>query len=114
MSSVDEASRPYPDLLRRGCNPCSFNSESVCSAQPLLPFEAPPFHRITDADYQPGVDQGMAEQIVEMRKIANNPAAPTFDNTNATLERSGALLRRVSAASGAVNQADTNSVRQAV
>ena len=35
MSSADEASRPFPDLLRRGCNPCSFNSESICSAQPL-------------------------------------------------------------------------------
>jgi peptidyl-dipeptidase Dcp len=87
---------------------------SPFAAPSPLPSEAPPFHRITDADYQPGVDQGMAEQIVEMRKIANNPAAPTFDNTNATLERSGALLRRVSAASGAVNQTDTNSVRQAV
>lgn len=87
------------------------STASPFAAPSPLPFEATPFNRITDADYQPGFDQGMAEQIVE---IADYPAAPTFDNTNATLERSGAMLRRVSAAFGAVNQADTNSVRQAV
>eukprot|EP01037_Dinobryon_pediforme_P040210 gene40210-49241_t len=69
-----------------------------------LPFQAPPFDRITDADYQPGFDQGMAEQIAEMRSIADTSAAPTFDNTIAAMERSGAMLRRVSAAFGAVNQ----------
>ena len=87
------------------------STASPFAAPSPLPFEAQPFNRITDADYQPGFDQGMAEQIVE---IADYSAAPTFDNTNATLKRPGALLRRVSAASGAVNQADTNSVRQAV
>jgi|GEM_PF-2111475 len=90
------------------------STASPFAAPSPLPFEAQPFNRITDADYQPGFDQGMTEKIVEMRKIADNPAAPTFDNTNATLERSGAMLRRVSAAFGAVDQADTNSVRQAV
>ncbi|WP_375393670.1 M3 family metallopeptidase [uncultured Sphingomonas sp.] len=79
-----------------------------------LPFEAPPFDRITDADYQPGFEQGMAQQITEIRGIADNPAPPTFDNTIAAMERSGAMLRRVSAAFGAVNQADTNPARQAV
>ena len=79
-----------------------------------LPFQAPPFDRITDADYQPGFDQGMTEQRAEIRKIADNPAAPTFDNTIVAMERSGAMLRRVSAAFGAVAQADTNPARQAV
>ena len=79
-----------------------------------LPFEAPPFDRITDADYQPGFELGMAQQIAEVRQIADNPASPTFDNTIVAMERSGAMLRRVSAAFGAVNQADTNPARQAV
>ena len=79
-----------------------------------LPFEAPPFDRITDADYQPGFEQGMAEQRSEIARIAADPAAPTFANTIAAMERSGAMLRRVSAAFGAVNQADTNPARQAV
>ena len=84
-------------------------------AQPsTLPFQAPPLDKIADADYQPGFEQGMAEQIAEIRKMADNPAAPTFDNTIVAMERSGAMLRRVSAAFGAVNQADTNPARQAV
>lgn len=87
---------------------------SPFAASSPLPSEVPPFVRMTDADYQPGFDRGMAEQIIETRKTADNPTAPTFDNTIATMERSGAMLRRVSAAFGAVNLADTHSVRQAV
>jgi peptidyl-dipeptidase Dcp len=79
-----------------------------------LPYEAPPFDQISDADYQPAYEQGMAEQLREVRSIASNPAAPTFDNTVVAMERSGPMLRRVSSAFGAVNQADTNPNRQAV
>jgi peptidyl-dipeptidase Dcp len=79
-----------------------------------LPYGAPPFDVITDADYQPGFDAGMAQQIAEIRAIADNPAAPSFANTIVAMERSGEMLRRVSAAFGAVNQADTNPARQAV
>uniref|UniRef100_UPI0035CABFAB M3 family metallopeptidase n=1 Tax=uncultured Sphingomonas sp. TaxID=158754 RepID=UPI0035CABFAB len=89
-------------------------SDGPFATRSTLPFEAPPFDRITDADYQPGFEAGMAEQLAEMRRIAADPAAPTFDNTIAAMERSGAILRRVSAAFGAVNQADTNPARQAV
>jgi peptidyl-dipeptidase Dcp len=89
-------------------------AESPFAARSTLPFEAPPFDRITDADYQPGFDQGMAQQIAEIRAIADNKAAPSFDNVIVAMERSGAMLRRVSAAFGAVNQADTNTARQAV
>jgi peptidyl-dipeptidase Dcp len=89
-------------------------SDNPFATRSTLPFEAPPFDKITDADYQPGFEQGMAEEIGEIRRIAENPAAPTFDNTIVAMERSGTMLRRVSAAFGAVNQADTNPVRQAI
>ncbi len=89
-------------------------ADNPFATRSALPFEAPPFDRITDADYQPGFEAGMAEQLAEMRRIAADPAVPTFDNTIAAMERSGAMLRRVSAAFGAVNQADTNPARQAV
>ncbi|MGI4877020.1 MAG: M3 family metallopeptidase [Janthinobacterium lividum] len=84
------------------------------AARSTLPFEAPPFDKITDSDYQPAFEQGMTEQFAEIRAIADNPAPATFDNTIVAMERSGAMLRRVSAAFGAVNQADTNPARQAV
>ena len=79
-----------------------------------LPFQAPRFDIIRDGDYLPGFEQGMAEQAAEITRIADNPAAPTFDNTIVAMERSGRMLQRVQAAFGAVNQADTNPARQAV
>jgi peptidyl-dipeptidase Dcp len=73
-----------------------------------LPFQAPPFDKIKDSDYQPAVEAGMAEQLKEMQAIANNPAAPTFENTFVAMEKTGALLNRVTAAFNAVAGANTN------
>jgi peptidyl-dipeptidase Dcp len=73
-----------------------------------LPFQAPRFDQITDADYQPALEEGMAEQIAEMKRIADNPAAPTFDNTIAAMERSGRTLDRASQTFFGVVQANTN------
>jgi peptidyl-dipeptidase Dcp len=73
-----------------------------------LPFEAPPFDRITDADYEPAFLAGMAEQVVEVRAIIENPAAPTFENTVVALEKSGELLSRTGSAFSAIAGAFTN------
>ncbi len=75
-----------------------------------LPFHAPPFDKIKDADYQPAIEAGMAAQLAEIRDIAENPAAPTFENTLVPLERSGQLIERASAAFNAVTGADINPV----
>jgi len=77
-----------------------------------LPFHAPPFDKIKDADYQPAIEAGMAAQLVEIQGIAENPAAPTFENTLIPLERSGQLLERASAAFNAVTGADINPLLQ--
>jgi peptidyl-dipeptidase Dcp len=73
-----------------------------------LPFQAPPFDRIKDSDYQPALEEGMKQQIAEIAAIANNPAAATFENTIVAMEKSGRLLDRVQLAFGAVVQANTN------
>jgi len=73
-----------------------------------LPFQAPRFDIIQDSDYQPAFEQGMAEQRGEMDRIANNPAAPTFDNTIVAMERSGRMLDRVNEAFSGVVGANTN------
>ena len=73
-----------------------------------LPFQAPRFDQIKDSDYQPAFDTAMRQQLAEVAKIANDPAAPTFDNTIAALERSGRMLERVSLAFFGVVQANTN------
>ncbi|WP_217482598.1 M3 family metallopeptidase [Sphingomonas sp. CL5.1] len=78
------------------------------AAPSTLPFQAPRFDLIKDGDYQPAFDTAMRQQLAEVARIANDPAAPTFDNTIAALERSGRMLERVSLAFFGVVQANTN------
>ncbi|GAA3713603.1 peptidyl-dipeptidase Dcp [Sphingomonas cynarae] len=73
-----------------------------------LPFQAPRFDQITDADYQPALERGMAEQIVEMRAIRVQRSTPTFQNTIEAMERSGRTLDRATQAFFGVAQANTN------
>jgi peptidyl-dipeptidase Dcp len=84
-------------------------------AQPsTLPFHAPDFTKITDADFKPALEQGMAIQKAEVEVIANNPAPPTFENTIVALEKTGRMLGRVEAVFGALTSADTNDVRDRI
>ena len=55
----------------------------------------PPFDQITDASYRPAFEAGMAEQRSQIAAIANDPTAPSFENTIVALERSGRILYRV-------------------
>jgi len=82
-------------------------------AQPsTLPFQAPPFDKIADTDYQPAIEEGIKESLVEIRAIADNPAAPTFENTIVAMERQGQMLMRAQLAFGQVNEANTNPTLQ--
>jgi peptidyl-dipeptidase Dcp len=90
----------------------NFGPSNPFYAPSKLPFGAPPFDKIKDGDYQPAIEAGMAQQLAEIEKIANDPAAPTFENTLVAMERSGRLLARASAAFNGVSQANTNPVLQ--
>jgi peptidyl-dipeptidase Dcp len=92
--------------------PAAFGPSNPLYARSTLPYQAPPFDRIKDADYQPAIEAGMAQQLKEIKAITDNPAAPTFDNTLVALEKSGSLLDRASAAFYGVSQANTNDVLQ--
>ena len=46
-----------------------------------LPFQAVPFDRIKDADYQPAIDAGMAEQRAGIARIADNLGALDFTSS---------------------------------
>jgi peptidyl-dipeptidase Dcp len=85
-----------------------FGPSNPFYAPSTLPFGAPPFDKIKDADYQPAIEAGMAAQLLEIRAITANRAKPTFDNTLIPLEQSGRLLARASAAFNAVSEADSN------
>lgn len=54
-----------------------------------------PFDRITTADYEPAILEGIKEHDAQVKSIIDNEAEPTFENTIVALERSGATLNRV-------------------
>jgi peptidyl-dipeptidase Dcp len=54
----------------------------------------PPFEKVKTDMLAPALEVGMARNLAEIERIAANPAAPTFDNTIAELERSGRELSR--------------------
>ena len=83
-------------------------------APSTLPFQAPPFDRIKDSDYQPALEAGMRGQIEEIEAVANQSTPATFDNTIIPMERSGGLLTRVSKAFNAVTGANTDSTLQRI
>ncbi len=92
----------------------SSQRENPFFEQSTLPFHAPPFDRIRDADYRPAIEEGMKRQLAEVDSIANQAAAPTFDNTLVAMERSGALLTRVMNVFNGVRSANTDDTLQAV
>lgn len=55
----------------------------------------PAFDKMDLADLKPALEKGMEINLAEVDAIVNNPDAPTFENTIAALERSGAELNRV-------------------
>ncbi len=91
-----------------------FGPSNPFYAPSTLPFEAPPFDKIKDDDYQPALEAGMAQQQAEIQAIADNPDAPTFENTIVALEKTGRLFDRASAAFLGVTGANTNDTLQKV
>jgi len=91
-----------------------FGPSNPFYAESPLPFHAPPFDKIKDADYAPAIEAGMAQQLAEVRAIAADPAPPTFENTFVPLEKSGRLLDRALQAFEGVTGADTNPYLQDV
>ena len=83
-------------------------------APSTLPFQAPPFDKIKDEDFQPAIEAGMAQAEAEILRIADNPDGPTFDNTIVAMEKSGRLFDRAMAAFNGVTGANTNPTLQHV
>jgi len=87
------------------------NAASSERANPLIepfntPFEIPPFDEIKASDYLPAFTEGLKQARADMKAIIENPDAPTFENTILAMEKSGALLEKVSRVFNAVTQTD--------
>jgi peptidyl-dipeptidase Dcp len=89
-------------------------------ANPLLapwtgPFGGvPPFEKVKVSDLAPALEAGMAQQFEEIERIARDPAAPTFENTIAALERTGRALDRVATIYGIYGSTLNDEAVQAV
>lgn len=78
------------------------------------PYQTTPFHLIRTEHYEPAIKQGMEMHNQEINDIINNPEEPTFINTIVALEKSGALLERVSTVLGNLLSAETNDEMEAI
>ncbi|WP_439634738.1 M3 family metallopeptidase [Glycocaulis sp.] len=71
-------------------------------------FGAPPLDRITEAHFMPAFEAAMADHSAEVAAIANNPEAPTFENTLLAMEMAGSGLSRVGAVFGNLTSSASN------
>ncbi|MBY5115926.1 peptidyl-dipeptidase Dcp [Enterobacter cloacae] len=74
----------------------------------LLPYQAPRFDEINDSHYRPAFDEAIRQKQADIDAIVAQTAAPDFDNTVLALEKSGAMLARVSSIFFAMTSAHTN------
>ncbi len=78
------------------------------------PFQIAPFDTISDADFEPALDQALADHRAEIDAIAASDTDPTFANTVEALEAAGASLDKVLSVFFTVAGADSNTEREAL
>lgn len=101
------------DAPAQAANPADASTNPFMTVS-SLPFQAPAFDKIKDSDYLPAFEEGMRQQLAEIKQITDNTQPATFDNTLLPMEKSGAILDRVSRVFFSVVQADTNPERQKI
>lgn len=87
---------------------CQSQKENPLFSDYDTPFATPPFHKVKNEHYMPAFEEGMRQQKQEVAAIISNPEKPTFENTVEALERSGALLTKVSNVFYGLRSAHTN------
>jgi peptidyl-dipeptidase Dcp len=60
------------------------------------PYGLPPFDKIKEKHYLPAFEKAMELQNKEIDAIVHNKEKPNFENTIVALDKSGAVLRKVS------------------
>src|SRR5690606_27883155 len=89
-------------------------SSNPLFVQSPLPLRYPQFDKLKDEHFAPAFDSGMARNLEEIRRIASEKSAPTFENTILALEKSGQLLDNARRSFGNLNGADTNDTRKQI
>ncbi|ETX15490.1 peptidase M3 [Roseivivax halodurans JCM 10272] len=76
------------------------------------PFALPPFDAISDEDFPAAFETARLEHLAEVAAIAEQPEAPSFDNTILALEGAGRSLDRVLSVFFSLAGADSTKRRQ--
>ncbi|MDO8928906.1 MAG: M3 family metallopeptidase [Bacteroidota bacterium] len=78
------------------------------------PHQVPPFNEIKMGHYLPAIEEGISEQVAEIKTITDNKEEATFDNTILVFDLSGDLLKRATYVFFNQNSANTNDEMQAL
>jgi peptidyl-dipeptidase Dcp len=89
-----------------------FDDSNPFAHPSTLPFQAPPFDKIKDADFRPALEEGMRQELADAEAVANSAEPPTFANTIEALEKRGELLRRVQPVFSGMTSSNTNPTLQ--
>jgi len=100
-------------LLGTGAQAADKANTTLAASNPFskastLPYGAEPMNEIKDADFLDAIVVGIAQEDAEVAKIANSKDKPTFENTIAALDHTGALLGRANTLFQQLTQANTN------
>lgn len=119
LSACTDTPKDSENMAADSGNTPSPTSPEALSANPFMApsslyLLAPPFDQIRDEHYLPAFEKGMQLQNEQVRAIADRPESPTFDNTIEALERSGAVLFRVSKVFFNLTESTTSEALQAI
>ncbi|WP_420862743.1 M3 family metallopeptidase [Algirhabdus cladophorae] len=78
------------------------------------PFDVPPYALISDDDFKPAFETALEAAKADVLAVADNPDAPTFENTIEALARGGKALDKVLSAFFSLAGADSNPAREAL
>jgi peptidyl-dipeptidase Dcp len=92
----------------------SASADNPFSTASSLPYHAPAFDKIKNADFKPALQAGMKKQLEEISKVADNAEAPTFENTLVAIEKSGQIYNRANSIFSLLTGANTSPALQKV
>ncbi|MDM1407626.1 M3 family metallopeptidase [Myroides sp. DF42-4-2] len=111
VSLFSVSCKQNPDQMEAATN---WDENNSFYTESTLPYQTADFEKIKNKDFKPAILEGMRRQVEAIDKITANTEAPTFENTLVELEKSSALLDRVSAVFHILVGAHTNDEIKAI
>lgn len=95
-SNQEQVVKPSEQAVASAAVAADVAGNNALLAKWIGPYSGvPAFDKMSVEDLKPALEFGMAKNLAEIDKIANNPEAPSFANTIAEMERSGKALGQV-------------------